>query len=169
MKMGAQSIVSKVRSCSDRACELTEGLLCIIGSAMALLISVQVFSRYVLNHSLFWSEEVGRICLVWITFLGASATYKRHGHVGIDFFVRRFPARLERVSRFLVILASFVLFGILVYYGSSFALFVSSQKTTALAMPVTVPYLVIPLSGVLFLIHGLSHFLELLHPIDRAA
>lgn len=156
------SFASMVRSWSDWACRITEMVLCVIGASMALLISVQVFSRYALNHSIFWSEEIGRICLVWISFLGASAVYKKHGHVGIDFFVVRLPLRWRRISQLLVVLVSFFFFVLLVYHGFAFAWFVSSQKTAALGLPVFLPYLVIPVSGLLFLLHGSSHLLDLM-------
>lgn len=147
---------------SDWAGRATEVLLCIIGSGMALLIGVQVFSRYVLNHSLFWSEEIGRICLVWITFLGGSAAYRRHAHLGIDFFVNRLPLRLRRASEALVLTASLIFFLVLVCYGSAFVWFVSAQKTAALGLPTAVPYLVIPVGGALFFLHGLRDIMELL-------
>jgi TRAP-type transport system small permease protein len=155
-----------VRRWSDRAGKATEILLCIIGSSMALLIGVQVLSRYVLNHSLFWSEEVGRICLVWITFLGGSAAYRRHAHIGIDFFVKRLPSRLRRASETLVAAASLVFFAVLICYGSVFVWFVSGQKTAALGLPTAIPYLVIPVAGALFFLHGLRDLLELLFSDD---
>jgi TRAP-type transport system small permease protein len=150
-----------VRRWSDRAGKATEILLCIIGSTMALLIGVQVFSRYVLNHSLFWSEEVGRICLVWITFLGGSAAYRRHAHIGIDFFVNRLPSCWRRASEILVAAAALVFFAVLISYGSIFVWFVSAQKTAALGVPTAIPYLVIPVGGALFFLHGLRDLLEL--------
>ncbi len=149
---------------SERAGRATEILLCIIGSSMALLIGVQVFSRYVLNHSLFWSEEVGRICLVWITFLGGSAAYRRHAHIGIDFFANLLPPQLRRASEILVLTASLLFFLVLVGYGSAFVWFVSAQKTAALGLPTAVPYLVIPVGGALFFLHGLRDLLERLSP-----
>ena len=63
-----------------------EYLLFGLGFAMAALVAVQVFFRYVLNHSLFWSEELARYFLVWLTFLGASVAYYRKVHPGIDIF-----------------------------------------------------------------------------------
>jgi TRAP-type transport system small permease protein len=149
---------------SDWAGRATEVFLCLIGSSMALLIGVQVFSRYVLNHSLFWSEEVGRICLVWITFLGGSAAYRRHAHLGIDFFVNRLPVEVRRASEILVLLLSLIFFAVLLVYGSLFVWFVSAQKTAALGLPSAVPYLVIPVGGGLFLLHCVRHLLDSLSP-----
>lgn len=154
----------RLRLWSDWAGWATEIVICFIGSGMALLIGVQVFSRYILNHSLFWSEEVGRICLVWITFLGGSAAYRRHAHLGIDFFVNRLPVFWRRASEILVLGVSLLFFAVLVSYGSAFVWFVSAQKTPALGLPTALPYLVIPVSGGLFLLHGLRHLVDLGSP-----
>lgn len=138
----------------------TEVSLFVIGFGMAVVTGVQVFSRYALNHSLFWSEEVGRICLVWISFLGASAAYKRRAHIGVDFLVARLPRTMRQTLAVAVILFSLIFFIVLIVYGVIFALFVSGQKTAALGLPLSLPYSVIPLSGVLFALHALSHLCE---------
>lgn len=165
----AWTVFAKVwHALSDRLNRGTELLLFAIGFGMALLAGVQVISRYLLNHSLFWSEEVGRICLVWITFLGASAAYKRRAHVAVDFLVARCANPLRRFWGGLVLLISLVFFGILMAYGVAFADFVSGQKTAALGLPLTVLYLVIPLSGGLFFVHGVSHLLQMLSPDEGA-
>lgn len=138
----------------------TEAVLCIITGSMVFLIGAQVFSRYFMNHSIFWAEEVGRILLVWITFLGASSAFKRRAHVGIDFFVSRLPSRLQMLCRWCVLAAGCMLFMTLVWHGSLYCWFVSSQKTPALGIPLFLPYMALPLSGLLFLIHTCDQALE---------
>ncbi|MHC1743487.1 MAG: TRAP transporter small permease [Syntrophobacteraceae bacterium] len=149
-----------VAAVSDGVDGVVKGTLCAIGAGMALLIGIQVFSRYILNHSLFWAEEVGRMCLVWITFLGATAAYRRHHHVGIDILVRRLPERIQLLSGMLAWSTSMLLFGVMVVYGFRFVGFVAHQKTAALGLPMALPYSVIPVSGVVFLLHGIRHLLE---------
>jgi len=55
-----------------------------LGFSMSILVAVQVFCRYVLNSSLFWSEELARYMLVWISFFGATVAYYRNLHPGVD-------------------------------------------------------------------------------------
>ena len=81
-----------------------------LGILMIGVVAAQVFFRYVLNHSLFWSEELARYILVWLTFLGASVAYRRGVHPRIDLFVSRVSprgARAIHVGTHLVAMAFF--------------------------------------------------------------
>jgi TRAP-type C4-dicarboxylate transport system permease small subunit len=146
---------------SDRINGLVERSLFLFGFSMALVTGVQVFCRYVLNHSLFWSEEAGRMLLVWITFLGATAAYKRKAHVGIDLVVRRFPPAPRKAVELTVLGLSLLFFAVLVLYGVHFIRFIAGQKTAALGISMGIPYAVIPLSGLIFLLHAASRILEM--------
>ena len=134
-------------------CLVEQGLLG-LGTAMILVVAAQVFFRYVLNQSLFWSEELARYILVWLTFLGASVAYRRNAHPRIDLFSSRLggpPARAMRIGAHLVAAA---FFGLLVVYGAQFAYFVRLQISPALQLPKWIVMLVLPLSGVLLMLHA---------------
>jgi TRAP-type C4-dicarboxylate transport system permease small subunit len=149
-----------IRGVSDQAGRATEGVLCVITSAVVVLIGAQVLFRYVLNHSLFWAEELGRILLVWITFLGASAAFRREGHMGVDLLVRRLPPFARFVCRCSVLVAASAFFLILVGFGLRYCWFVSSQKTPALGIPMAIPYLVLPVAGFLFFVHACRQLMD---------
>lgn len=139
-----------------------EILLAVLAIGMTLLTGTQVFFRYALNHSIFWSEEVGRICLVWLSFLGATAAYRRGAHIGIGFFVERLPKKVQYALQVLVLTASLAFFAMLTITGSRFVWFAVGQKTPALGFPKSIPYLVMPVSGLVFMLHGCHHLLRLL-------
>lgn len=46
---------------------------------------LNVFFRYVLNHSLSWGEEVMRYMCIWMVLVGSSLTIRSDGHMSIDF------------------------------------------------------------------------------------
>ena len=133
-----------------------ERLLFGLGFAMAMIVAVQVFFRYVLNHSLFWSEELARYLLVWLTFLGASVAYHRGAHPGIDFFYAKMPPPIKQAARFLVHLASLILFGIMIFYGYQFSYFLRLQITPALHLPKWIIFSIIPISGLILMVHALT-------------
>jgi TRAP-type C4-dicarboxylate transport system permease small subunit len=127
-----------------------------LGFSMAMIVSLQVFFRYVLNQSLFWSEELARYLLVWLTFLGASVAYHRGVHPGIDIFSSLLSTHYRRITRILVHIISILMFVIMVVYGFKFTYFVRLQITPALHLPKWVVFVIIPISGIAFLIHGLA-------------
>lgn len=55
---------------------LEEALLIALLVTMTLLMGLQVFSRYILNASLSWSEELTRYLFIWSGFLSISYCIK---------------------------------------------------------------------------------------------
>ncbi|MEJ2136735.1 MAG: TRAP transporter small permease [Desulfofustis sp.] len=133
-----------------------EWFLLLLGITMTATVILQVFCRYVLNHSLFWSEELARYLLVWLTFIGATVAYHRSMHPGVDVIFKR----LERKNRYrikrLVHLVSLIFFLVMIWYGCSFAYFIRVQTTPALSLPKWLIFAIIPLSGLIFTLHGVA-------------
>lgn len=137
-----------------------EYLLFGLGLTMTLVVATQVFFRYVLNQSLFWSEELARFLLVWLSFLGASVAYRRKVHPGIDVLTSRMPEVLRKISAITVHIVSLALFGVMVLYGYHFAHFVRLQISPALYVPKWVIFSIVPFSGLILMIHGITFFLN---------
>ena len=137
-----------------------EGGLFALGLTMAVIVITQVFFRYVVNDSLFWSEELARYLLVWLTFLGATSAYYRGVHPKIESLAKLAPSKVRLASRVLVHLVSLALFAVLIIYGAKFSYFVRFQITPALNIPKWTVTSVIPVSGVIFCFHNLRMLLE---------
>lgn len=151
-----------LRKVSAQINQSIEYMLFGLGFSMAILVAVQVFFRYVLNQSLFWSEELARYLLVWLTFLGASCAYYRRVHPGVDVLYDRMPASMRKGCEVVIHLASIGLFGVMIVYGYQFAHFVRLQTTPALQLPKWLVMGIIPVSGLVFLIHAISFLLDTL-------
>lgn len=123
---------------------------------MAMLVAAQVFYRYVLNNSLFWSEEMARYMLVWISFLGATTAYYRGLHPGVDFIVSRLSATPQKIAAILVHLISISLFLTITVAGFQFAYFVRQQISPALGIEKWVILAVIPISGIILTGYALT-------------
>jgi TRAP-type C4-dicarboxylate transport system permease small subunit len=68
--------------------------------AMTLLVSTQVFLRYVLSSSIDSADELSRLFFVWAIFLAIPHGLKSGIHVGIDVLVCRFNQSLQtQISR----------------------------------------------------------------------
>lgn len=132
----------------------------VMGLSMALIVVVQVFFRYVLNHSLFWSEELARYLLVWLTFLGTSSAYFRHVHPGVDIIYSRMPEKMKHISAIMVHLVCMGVFGIMIVYGCQFAWFVRFQISPALSLPKWIISGIIPVSGLVLMLHAFVFFMD---------
>lgn len=133
-----------------------ETLLFGLGLSMALLVALQVFFRYVLNHSLFWSEELARFMLVWLSFLGASTAYKRGVHPGVDLLTARLSPFFRTACAHLVHLVSLLFFIAMIIYGVQFAHFIRAQISPALYLPKWTVFAIIPVSGLILAIHCMA-------------
>ncbi|WP_321447193.1 TRAP transporter small permease [uncultured Cohaesibacter sp.] len=126
-------------------------LLWIIASLMFVMMGLtftQVVARYLMHHSLSWSEEVGRYVFVWISFLGLAAAFRSGAHVALDILsdiLSPAPRRVLAVinTSFIFILAIALFFG-----GIALMKFGMNQRSPALDLPMYLVYLVIPFSGI---------------------
>jgi TRAP-type C4-dicarboxylate transport system permease small subunit len=152
--------VAVIRRISLRINQVVEYLLFGLGFTMAVIVAVQVFFRYVLNQSLFWSEELARFLLVWLTFLGASVAYYRKANPGVDVLYARMGPSLRRATTLVIHLVSIGLFAVMLVYGWRFAHFVRLQISPALNLPKWIVMSVVPVSGSILLVHGIAFFLQ---------
>ncbi len=69
---------------------------------LGLVVFYQFFTRYALNDSAAWTEEIARYLLIATVFIGATIGVIKNNHIQVDFFYRYMPSRLGRVMATLV-------------------------------------------------------------------
>lgn len=74
-------------------------------SGMLVLVTAQVFFRYVLQVSVPWTEEAARWFYAWQIFLGSAIAAKQGLHLRATFLLERFPPRLRASLDFVISLA----------------------------------------------------------------
>lgn len=128
--------------------------LCLLTMVFSLLDGV--FFRYVLNASLTWSDEVAVLAFSWSIFLFSSVMVQEQGHVRITLLLSALPRpveiSLEKISCILVLL-----FGALMLWaGWQFVGFTADQVSPALRYPLWLQTAVVPVSGLLIVLHSLA-------------
>jgi TRAP-type C4-dicarboxylate transport system permease small subunit len=119
------------------------GVLALL-AALAVM-SVQIFLRYVLNDSLIWSEEAARYLLIAIAFLGCATGCRKACHIRIDVIDLVLPERLRRA---LSLATDAVVLGYVAYVAwlaIGIIPILGRQPSTAMRMPMAIPYGVIAL------------------------
>ncbi|MEI6804182.1 MAG: TRAP transporter small permease subunit [Burkholderiales bacterium] len=149
------SLGKHLASTSERVNTWVEALLLVAGVAISVILFAQVVARY-MGESLSWSEEVGRYLLVATTFLGATVAYKRAHFIGLAGFGARFGLLVEQIIVRGLQLLTLACFGLITWFGVIYTVNAWSQTSTAVQMPMSLPISVVPLSGLIFLLHILA-------------
>ena len=63
---------------------------------LAIVIFYQFFTRYALNDSASWTEEIARYLLIAVVFVGATIGVAKNAQIQVDFFYRHMPAAMGR-------------------------------------------------------------------------
>lgn len=79
--------------------------------ALGATVFYQFFTRYVLNDSAAWTEEIARYLLIGVVFVGASIGVARNHHIQVDFFYRYMPRAMGRMLSTLVDVLRVLFFG----------------------------------------------------------
>ena len=70
--------------------------------ALGVTVFYQFFTRYALNNSASWTEEIARYLLIGVVFVGASIGVARNNHIQVDLLYRYLPAPACRALALLV-------------------------------------------------------------------
>jgi len=139
-----------------------------LGGAMFLVVLAQVVFRYVLAHPLPWSEELARYLMVWVACLGASEAYARGNHVGVTLIVNAVRPRLHKIMILIIHLSVCVLMGVVVYQGFVLSFMVGDQRSPAMELPMTWPYMAVPVgAGLIFIQAAALFFKQAAEPPSR--
>lgn len=138
---------------SRRANTAAEAAMGALLAAMAVLIGAQIAGRFVFGYSIAWSDELARFLLVWVSFLGVSVAVRRGAHPGIDALVRACPRPVARTAARVALLLSLLFAGLVLVTGAELVHRTWGQRSPSLGLRMGLPYLAVPLSGLLALLH----------------
>ena len=118
-------------------------------AAITLIVAFEVVSRYILNVSFAWSEEISRHFFIWASFLGAGVALKRGAHIGVDSLVTRLSQSMRQRLRSIVTVLV-VTFGLLLlYYGILAMPTMIRQESITMGFSMGWVFIAAPLGGVI--------------------
>jgi TRAP-type C4-dicarboxylate transport system permease small subunit len=135
-----------------RLTRMTESIAALLLVAVVLMNLAQVFFRYVLVQPLSWSEESMRYTTTWMVLLAGSAALFRGEHMAINLFENVRSHGLRRAIELAVLVSIAVFSALLMWKGYPAAIENMRQVSPAMRVPMTLPYLAIPIGATLMLI-----------------
>ena len=123
---------------------------------MALCVFLQFFTRYVLNNSLAWTEEIAINCLVVVVFLGSVWCVRRSRHIQVDVLYHYLPRGVARVLSIFVDLVRIGFFA----YGSlllwRYVGIVASERMVTVDLPRSIVFYSVFAAFVLMLLRSVQ-------------
>lgn len=137
-------------------------LICMM-AAMVLVVTWQVFTRFILKAPSSFTEELAGFLLIWIGLLGASYAYFVKAHLGIDVLTGKLSGVKRKISEVLVagIVFLFALYVLVIGgWGLVDLTFTLKQISPVMGIPMGYVYLVLPVTGVLFMYYSVCFIVE---------
>jgi TRAP-type C4-dicarboxylate transport system permease small subunit len=115
---------------------LALGIFWILGS----VVFYQFFTRYVLNDSAAWTEEIARYLLIAVVFTGATIGVSKNNHIQVDFFYRFMPPRMARVMAIVVDVVRTAFFAAAVVLTILMMMKLGNSRMTMVDLPMNYVY-----------------------------
>jgi TRAP-type C4-dicarboxylate transport system permease small subunit len=107
---------------------------------LGLCVFYQFFTRYVMNDSAAWTEEIARYLLICTVFVAIAACVRRTRHIHVDFLYRLIPPMAGRAMSTLVDAMRIVFFAIAVALTIQMMMKMGSLQMTIIDLPMNIIY-----------------------------
>lgn len=107
------------------------------------IVMLQFFTRYVLNDSLGWTEEIARYLLILVTFIGSITCVRKGEHIFLEFFYRYMPIVFIKPLTVLIEVVNTAFFTITGYLCIQLALETSHQNMVSIQLPKGIIYWIV--------------------------
>ena len=107
---------------------------------LGLCVFYQFFTRYVMNDSAAWTEEIARYLLMSTVCVGIAAAVRRTRHIHVDFVYRLIPPKAGRVLSTAVDVMRFVFFALAVGLTIQMMIRMGTLQMTIIDLPMNIIY-----------------------------
>ncbi len=124
-------------------------MLVVLSVLIFAVVFLQVLFRYLLRQPLFWSEELPRYLLIWMSFLAAALAQKNDAHINITLCLAPLSAHTRKALKILTDVIVLVFLWILIYSGGLVTSITVHHRSTALQLPMGLVYAALPVGTIL--------------------
>jgi len=108
--------------------------------ALGIVVFLQFFTRYALNDSLAWTEEIARYLLTCVAFLGGGMAVRKFSHIHVEFLYIYYPRGLAHFLSTLVDIIRVVFFGYATWLCWKVTLIMQTQPMVVVDWPMSIIY-----------------------------
>jgi TRAP-type C4-dicarboxylate transport system permease small subunit len=109
--------------------------------ALALIVFLQFFTRYILNDSLSWTEEIARYGLMSLAFVGGAVVTRKKSHIAVELLSNLMkPGPLRSALLALVDFVTLGFMGLLAYFSVTIIERMHAQTMTVFELPMSLVY-----------------------------
>ncbi|WP_339893655.1 TRAP transporter small permease [uncultured Algibacter sp.] len=148
----------------NKVYRIMEIILVSIFGLLVIDVLGQVFSRYILNTSFAFTEELARFSLIWLSVLGAAYLNGKREHLSMDFLYQKFSGSTKKKILLFIELCIF-LFALIVMVIGGFNLVYTTlhlgQLSGTLRIPLGYIYAILPVSGLLIMLFSVYHTIKI--------
>jgi TRAP-type C4-dicarboxylate transport system permease small subunit len=123
--------------------------------AMLVSASMQVLVRYLFadDVDIPWTEEFGRLAMIWAAFWGAAALQRADDHIRMSAFYDLMPGALQKAVRVLGDLVVLLMLTPIVVLGWQTARNLDVMNSISLGLPLSIFAYPVPIGGALMMVH----------------
>lgn len=159
-------ILEKIKHKIDR---ILFFLLFIIVVAILFCVTLQVFSRYLLNAPATFTEELVRFLLIWLGLLGGTYTFGVKGHIALTLLLDKFSLKIKNILNiFIDIIVLFLALFVLIIGGMKLISITHNQLSSVLVIPMWWVYSCMPISGVIIIFYQIYYIIKNILSIKEA-
>ena len=110
-----------------------------------LLVLANVLARLVFRESFLWSDEIARLVLSILAFIGGAVAYRRRDHAQVRLILNLVPKRVERVCLALADVVVFFVSGLIAVVSIEFVAASWAERTPILQVPAALIAMPLPI------------------------
>ena len=108
--------------------------------ALAFVVFLQFFSRYVLNDSIAWTEEIARYLLICVCFVGGAMAMRKMSHIHVEFFYVYLPRSAGKYLSIAVDVARILFMGYATVLGWKTTEIMHNQRMVVIDWPMSIVF-----------------------------
>lgn len=140
----------------DALTRLAQGFCTVLLMVMTVIISWQIFGRFVLNDTPRWSEQLAGTMMVYLAIIGGAIAVREGRHIALIWFQEQLPVSVQAVLRVLID-CLLLMFGLLMaLYGARMVELVEAWTIPTLGLSRSINYWPFPIAGLLIAAYSLE-------------